>query len=109
MQEGAIEPGTEVFVITDNAVAESTFFKGSSKSSLLHDMIVNLRRLEMEGQLIVHFNWVSGVRMQAQGTDGLSRGELGTGVMQGIPFCSFLPFNETALQRHRDLQHRLAR
>ena len=75
LKSGRIEQGSEVFICTDNAVAESTYFKGSSKSSKLHELIVDLRRLEMEGDLIVHFLWISGKRMIKQGTDGLSRGD----------------------------------
>ena len=36
LKNGKIPPGTEVFICTDNAVAESTYFKGSSKSPKLH-------------------------------------------------------------------------
>ena len=42
--------------------------------------------------------------MISQGTDGLSRGELATGVMQGEKFLDFLPLNESALQRHPTLK-----
>ena len=69
---GKIARGSEVFICTDNGVAESTYFKGSSSSSQLHDLIVELRKLEMAGDLIVHCIWMSGKRMIDQGTDELS-------------------------------------
>ena len=94
-----ISRGTEVFICTDNAVAESTYFKGSSKSSPLHNLIVELKRLEMEGWLIIHFIWIPGTRMIAHGTDGLSRGDTSSGVMGGTEFLSLLPLNESALDR----------
>ena len=37
--------------------------------------------------------------MISQGNDGLSRGELATGVMQGNKFLDILPLNESAFQR----------
>ena len=49
LKAGKILPGMEVFICTNNAVAESTCSKGLSKSQKLHDMIVDLRQLEMEG------------------------------------------------------------
>ena len=42
---------------------------------------------------------VSGKRMIAQGTDGVSRGNLAEGVMAGKPMADFLPFHLTALER----------
>ena len=36
--------------------------------------------------------------MISQGTNGLSRGDLSSRVIQGEDFLKFLPFNETALE-----------
>ena len=102
---GKVSRGTEVFICTDNKVAEATYFKGSAKSRELHEMIVELRKLEMDSGLIVHFLWISGKRMIEQGTDGLSRGEFASGIMQGKSFLSFLPFNETAFHRQPKLKN----
>jgi hypothetical protein len=99
---GELEKGAEVFVFTDNAVAESTYFEGSSKNSKLHQLILGLRKMEMEGELIIHFVWIAGKRMIAQGTDGLSRGELSSGVMAGEDFLKFLLLNETAFAFERE-------
>ena len=68
LKDGALTEGMEVFVFTDNQVAESTYFKGSSKNSKLHQLILRLRKLEMAGKLIIHFIWIPGTRMIAQGT-----------------------------------------
>ena len=57
----------------------------------------------------MHFMWISGKRMISQGTDGLSRGDLLSGVMQGEEFLKFLPFNKTALERQKDLRNRITR
>jgi hypothetical protein len=46
--------------------------------------------------LVIH---VAGERMKAQGTDGVSRGQLTEGVMNGESMFAFLPMHESALQQ----------
>lgn len=101
---GRLPRGSEVWVFTDNSCAEKTFYKGQSSSRLLHAMVVELRRLEMEGAVIIHFVWFSGKRMIAQGTDGLSRGDFTSGVMAGEDFLKYIPLNESALSRQHGLE-----
>ena len=72
-------------------------------SPYLHAIVLELRKIEMEGLLIIHFVWFSGKRMIAQGTDGLSRGDLTSGVMAGQDFLRFIPLNETAFERNTEL------
>ena len=67
--------GSEVFEFTDNSTAEATMYKGSSKSPLLHQMVLDLRKMEIVGDIIVHFVLMSGKMMIWQGSDGLSRGD----------------------------------
>jgi hypothetical protein len=83
IREGKLKEGSELFVFTDNSVAERTLYKGSSSSLKLHHMILELRKMEMEGQFIIHFIWIAGKSMIAQGSDGLSRGDFSSGVMNG--------------------------
>ncbi|KAL7557428.1 hypothetical protein ACA910_015263 [Epithemia clementina (nom. ined.)] len=78
--EAIIPPGTEIFMFTDNSTSESAFNKGTSKSKLLFDLALRLRKLEMEGN---NYMWVAGTRMIDLGTDGLSRGDLMNGVLGG--------------------------
>ena len=52
---GHIKKGLEMFFFTDNKVMELSFTKGLSKSPKLHDLIVTLRKLQMEGMLIIVF------------------------------------------------------
>ena len=40
----------------------------------------------MNSDLIIHFIWISGKRMIAQGTDVLSREDLSSGMMSGQKF-----------------------
>lgn len=59
----------------------------------------------MHHGLFLHVIHVAGTWMQQQGTDGLSRGWLDTGVLSGTDMLSFVPLHMSAL----DLQASLAR
>ena len=96
--------GSEIFIFTDNSTAEAAFFKGSSKSRALFELILELRELEMNHKTKIHFIHVAGTRMIAQGSDGLSRGNVSEGVMRGTPMADFIPLNETALERSSTLK-----
>ena len=96
---GKLPPGTELFIFTDNSTAEAAFYKGNSSSRYLFELVLMLRKLEMEGHLFLHIIWVAGTRMICQGTDGLSRGELLAGVMAGEDMLSFVPLNRGAFER----------
>ena len=89
----------ELFVFTDNSAAEGAFYKGTSPSRKLFELVLRLRKLQMTGGLTVHVIHVAGKRMIAQGTDGLSRGITTAGVMAGVPFGQFVPLHLDALQR----------
>lgn len=80
--------GKELFIFTDNKVSEAAFYNGSSKSELLFEFILRLRKLEMKTGTHIFISHVAGTRMKAQGTDGLSRGNLETGVMSGKEISS---------------------
>ena len=107
LEEQKIPRGSEVFVFTDNSCAESTMYKGASRSKLLHNMVLDLRAMEMAGDIIVRFVWISGKRMIWQGGDGLSRGDFTSGAMAGGAFLKYLPLHENAIQRHPDLEKEL--
>jgi hypothetical protein len=89
----------ELFVFTDNWTAESAFFKGTSSSRKLFDLVLDLRKLQMHSGLMIHMIHIAGQRMISQGTDGLSRGTTTEGVMIGTPFLSFVPLHLSALTR----------
>ena len=42
----------------------------------------------------LHLVHVSGTRMMAQGTDGITRGDMLEGVMAGKPMLDFIPLNK---------------
>ena len=89
---------TEVFFFTDNSTVERCFYKGSSSSPKLLDLVIRLRRLEMKHALRLHISHVSGKRMIAVGVDGISRGQLNEGVMAGSPMLSYIPLHKTPIQ-----------
>ena len=96
--------GAEVFICTDNATAESAYYKGTSSSRLLFEIVLRLRKLEFIHGIKIFFIHVAGSRMIAQGTDGLSRGDLSEGVMKGSKMLTFIPFHLTAFQRSKRLK-----
>jgi hypothetical protein len=95
--------GSEVFLFTDNFTAEAAFYRGNSSSRALFQLILRLRRLDMGGSIILHVVHIAGTRMVSQGTDGLSRGDLGAGVMVGESMLSFVPLHLSAVSRSQSL------
>jgi hypothetical protein len=87
--------GSEIFIFTDNSTAEAAFWKGTSKSRRLFELVLRLKELEMKHELIIHVLHVSGRRMIAQGTDSLSRADHSEGVMQGLDIQAFIPLHLT--------------
>ena len=92
--------GKEIFIFTDNMVSESVASAGSSSLEKLFDLVVRLVGcLGMRFRCSVHFIHIAGSRMIAQGSDGLSRGDLYEGVMGGKSLLSFIPLAESAMDR----------
>lgn len=93
--------GVELFLCTDNQVSESCYYYATSTSEELFGLVVRLKMLELRGGLKIHILWVAGTRQIASGIDGLSRGNLSEGVMQGAPLCNFLELADpTHLRSH---------
>lgn len=91
--------GHEIFIFTDNSTAEAAYWKGTSSSKRLFELVLRLKILEMEHQISLHVVHVSGKRMIQQGTDGLSRADHSMGSMQGIPIRKFVPLHLNCLER----------
>jgi len=89
----------ELFFFTDNTTAESVFYKGTSTSERLFNLILRLRKIQMTGCMILHIIHVAGKRMIAQGTDGLSHGITCAGVMEGQDHQFYVPLHLSALER----------
>jgi hypothetical protein len=92
-------PVTELYLFTDNSVAEGAFFRGTSSNPKLFSLVLRLCMLEMHHSLRLHVVHISGKRMIAQGTDGLSIGDLDAGVMRGDSMLAFVPLHLGALDR----------
>jgi len=90
---------SELFVFTDNSAAEGAFYRGTSSSRRLFDLVLRLRSLQMHGELALHVIHVAGKRMIAQGTDALSRGITTAGVMAGMDFSLFVPLHQSVQDR----------
>ena len=93
----------EMFLFTDNSTAEGAFFRGTSTSKLLFALVLRLRKLEMHCRLKLHVIHVSGTRMIDSGIDGLSRGDIGEGIMGGTGILNFIPLSQSALERSKGL------
>jgi hypothetical protein len=96
--------GCEIFLFTDNSTAEAAFFNGSSKSQKLFDLVLQVRKLEMDMCTKIHLCHVAGERMKVQGSDGLSRGNLNVGVMAGKAMMEFVPIHLGAIERHEGIK-----
>ena len=92
--------GAELFFFTDNEAAQNCYHNGTSTSKLLFELVVRLRKLELNVGLRLHIIHVSGKRMIEQGTDGVSRGNMMEGVLAGRKMLSFIPIHLTALERN---------
>jgi hypothetical protein len=91
--------GTLVYFFTNNSTVESALYKGNSSSPKLFDLVVRFKKLETHHQARFLMCRVSGKRMIKQGSDAVSRGQMGEGVTAGADMLSFIPLNESALDR----------
>ena len=96
--------GREVWLATDNTTAATAYYKGSSTSEALHQMVTELRLLTLRGNFLLHLFHIAGTRMIAIGVDGLSRGELQLGALENLaPECA-IPLHLSAIQRSPSLR-----
>jgi hypothetical protein len=95
--------GAEVYVFTDNFTAEAAFYKGSTSSKTLFDLVLRLRTVKMLGLIQLQVTHVAGSRMISQGTDGLSRGCFPEGIMTSTSMLSYIPLHMSALLRQPSL------
>jgi hypothetical protein len=95
--------GCKFFLSTNNSTAEGCFYQGNSKSQRLHELVLDLRRLEMGYGMTIHVVHISGKRMIMQGTDGCLRGSLLEGVMAGANMLTFVNLACSGIERHLPL------
>jgi hypothetical protein len=102
-QEGRLD-GCEVFLYTDNQTAEGAYFRGTTKSRALFELIVTLYKLQMQFDFKLHVVWIAGTRMVHQGTDGLSRGEENSLMTRGLSLGGMVPLHSSTTARHATLE-----
>ena len=95
--------GAENFFFADNSVSEDAYFKGSSGSLLLFELVLQLKRLEIKWGIRLHIIHVAGTRMMLQGIDNLSCGCLNGGVTKDARMEIFIPLGCTAVQSSESL------
>ena len=91
---------TELFVFTDNAVAEGAYYNGgSNRNKKLNALVFRLWNLQMTGDFTIHVFHIAGTRMIECGIDGLSRGDKSEGISLGEDLLSFIPIHLTPFER----------
>jgi hypothetical protein len=90
--------GREVWLCTDNEVAERAYYKGLSSSKDLFEIILKIRLLAIKFQFLLHLPQLSGTRMIQSGGDGLSRGEIILGQLQ-TPVEELMIFHRSLFER----------
>ena len=90
---------SETLIFTDNMHAEAAFYRGSAKSPEVLRLMLRLHKILLHGDVFIHVVWVAGKRMIVQGTDGLSRSDLTSGVMRGDAMLNFVPLHKSAPER----------
>ena len=88
-----------VFIFTDNSTLEGVVAKGNSPSEYLFELVLDLRRCQVEYRFGLYAILVSGKRMIQQGTDGVSRGDLQLAGKLVTPIRSFAPIHLTSVER----------
>jgi hypothetical protein len=91
--------GSDIFIFTDNSMAEATFWKGTSKLRKQFELVLHLKKLKLKHGLILHVIHVSGRHMLAQGMDGLSRADHSKDIMKGKDMRVFIPLHLTPTAR----------
>jgi hypothetical protein len=102
--EGGFIRGAAIFLCTDNSTVESALYKGNSSNQKLFELVVRVRKLEMNQSARILVSHVSGKRMMAEGTDGTSRGQLKEGVTVGDDMLHYIPWDLSALERTPKLE-----
>ena len=99
-QEGKLK-GAEIFLLKNNLVLDNVFYKGTSSSRTLFELILRLRKVKLEENIRLHIIHVAGTRMIVSGVDALSRDETSKGVIErkNIFYISFLSIS----QQHHEI------
>ena len=107
--ENAYEKGllkdSELYLFTDNFVAECTYHNGGlNVNKDLNELVFRLWDLQMKEDFSLFVYHVSGTRMIACGVDGLSRGNKAEGITKGLPMLNYLPIHLSPADRSDGLE-----
>jgi hypothetical protein len=87
------------FLCTNNSTVEAALAKGILSIRKLFDLVLPVRKLEMQYSAQIVVSHVSGERMKSQGTDGVSRQQMKEGVSAGLNMMLFILFHQSAVER----------
>ena len=76
---------------------EGCLYKGNSPVKKLFELVARVKRLELLYGCVILVTHISGDRMQAQGTDGISRGLFKECASTCLDMLSFCPWHKSAL------------
>lgn len=95
----------ELYLFTDNYVAERAYYNGgSSNSKHLDALVFELWDLQMYHDFDLYVYHIAGTRMIESGVDGLSRGDKSEGVAKGLAVLDFIPIHLTPFERSPTLK-----
>jgi hypothetical protein len=101
---GGLLKNTEIFLFTDNFVAECAFYNGGSNVNKdLNELVLELWNMQMKGDFSLHVFHVAGTRMIESGIDGLSRGDKLEGIGKGMSVMNFVPIHLSPIERSDSL------
>jgi hypothetical protein len=93
-----------MYLFIDSSTKEGALSKGITPSRKLFQLVVRLRKVEVEYGAMIQVSKVSGKRMISQGTgDGIFQGKINEGTATGISMLSFVPLHLSALYRMKCL------
>ena len=96
----------ELYLFTDNYVAERAYYNGgSTQSKYLDGLVFELWDLQMHHDFDLFVYHIAGTRMIESGVDGLSRGDKGEGVSRGLPVLNYIPTHLTPFYRCSSLEN----
>ena len=94
----------ELFLFTDNFVAECGYYNGgSNRNKELDELVHTLWQLQMNGEFTLHVYHVAGTRMIASGIDGLSRGDKSEGIARGASVLNYIPIHQSPIERSNEV------
>jgi hypothetical protein len=88
-----------MFLFTYNQAAEGAYYPGTSPRRVLFELVVNLYKLQMKYDLVLHVICIAGNCMNQQGTYGVSRGEEMGSATQGLSLVGVVPLHSGVLEQ----------